>query len=135
MSDKLEYYEVRLYDTVDQLDPCPYCGLDRIIVQHHDEAYEEADEYRIEHLDEKAAVTEGCFTMYYSFGNIDKAIEKANSCYRKDKRKTIRVDYDLFMEMMSKYDRIIETFEKWQVSNKDLEIEIQRPVEIKIQEG
>lgn len=134
MSDKLEYYEVRLYDTVARLVPCPYCGLDRIIVQHHDESYENADEYRIEHIDEKAAVTEGCFAMYYSFGSVDKAIEKANSCSQKDKRKTIRVDYDMWMEMMSKYDCIIEAFEKWQSGNKDLDIEIQSP-KIKIQEG
>ena len=78
MSDKLNNYDVRMYETIDEISPCPYCGLDRILIHHYNEGYEDPNDYTVEHLDEKAAVTAGCFDMYYAFGSPEDAIRKAN---------------------------------------------------------
>jgi len=79
MGDILIGYEERFYESIDQVSVCPYCGLDRIIIHSHDPAYEESDEYRVEHVDEKEAATRGCFTMYYAFGSKEDALRKANT--------------------------------------------------------
>lgn len=79
MSDHLNNYDVRLYETIDILKPCPYCKLERIVVEHHNEGYENPIEYTIEHVDEKAAVTAGCYDMYYAFDDLNFAIKRANS--------------------------------------------------------
>ena len=74
----LNDYDVRMYDTVNVIPPCPYCGCDRIIVAHHSSWYENPVEYTVEHLDEKEAVTADCFDMYYAFKSVDDALSKAS---------------------------------------------------------
>ena len=78
MEGKLHSYDERLYETIDEISPCPYCGCDRIVIHTHDDSYMNPDEYRVEHVDEKQAVTADCFDMYYTFGSVEDAVSKAN---------------------------------------------------------
>ena len=78
MTLKLEHYEERLYETVDQISPCPYCGCDRIVVHCYNPGYENEDDYMVEHLDVREAVTAKCPTMYYAFESAEQAIEMYN---------------------------------------------------------
>lgn len=77
--DKLENYEQRLYETIEKLSPCPYCGCDRIVVYSYTGYLDQPNEWRIEHVDEKEAVTKECFSMYYAFGSLESALEHANT--------------------------------------------------------
>ena len=86
MADKYNAYDERLYTTVDILDECPFCGCELVAVHHYDDSYEDPHEYTIEHLDEKEAVTKGCFMMYYAFGSLEDAIEKCNRRYSHGQR-------------------------------------------------
>lgn len=53
-----------------------------MVIAHHSSWYETPVEYRVEHVDEKEAVTNDCFDMFYAFKSVEDAIEKASQ-YRK----------------------------------------------------
>ena len=69
-------YSERLYG-VDVSD-CPYCGCERVIIHDYDESYESPHDYRVEHMDEREACTEGCFEMYFAFSSVEDAVKHAN---------------------------------------------------------
>ena len=74
----LDSYENRMYETVEKTTPCPYCGLERIVIHSYNPSYDREHEYRIEHIDEREACTKGCYSMYYAFDSAEKAIKHAN---------------------------------------------------------
>lgn len=71
-----ESYEERMYDV--PVSDCPYCGCDRVVIHDYNDSYERPHSYRVEHVSEKEAFNVGCFTSYYSFDSIEKAVQHAD---------------------------------------------------------
>lgn len=71
-----ESYEERMYDV--PVSDCPYCGCDRVVIHDYNDSYERPHSYRVEHVSEKEAFNEGCFTSYYAFDSVEKAVKHAD---------------------------------------------------------
>ena len=71
-----ESYSERMYDV--PVSDCPYCGCERVVIHDYSDAYEHPHSYRVEHVDEKEAFNEGCFTSYFAFDSVEKAVEHAD---------------------------------------------------------
>ena len=72
-----ESYEERMYDV--PVSDCPYCGCDRVVIHDYNDSYERPHSYRVEHVSEKEAFNVGCFTSYYSFDSVEKAVKHADA--------------------------------------------------------
>ena len=71
-----ESYEERMYDV--PVSDCPYCGCARVVIHDYNDSYERPHSYRVEHVSEKEAFNEGCFTSYYAFDSVEKAVQHAD---------------------------------------------------------
>ena len=93
-SEELPTLEV-LTDTKAKLVPCPYCGLEMVVIRYKN-FLGRNDIYLVEHADVKAAQERGCFGEHDAFATLEDAIETANKRESQETRIALRMVRDFY---------------------------------------